>query len=123
MPHTVTIDDSGACFPCCEGSNVLAAMERVHRHDIPVGCRNGGCGACKVRVRSGPYETRKMNRAVISEQDEREGCVLACRTYPRGDICVQVLGRFWQAASPRTTMPFDFGFSGAASSSQPDKER
>ncbi len=125
MTHMVTIDGKGECFPCSKDMNVLAAMERSRCQGIPVGCRNGGCGACKVRVCSGHYETRKMNRAVLSEQEEREGCVLACRTYPREDIRVQVLGRVWQQAKPQATTSFSFGFSGAASDfsvSQPDKE-
>ncbi len=94
--HLVTIAATGRSFRCAEDSHVLAAMEQSSCRDIPVGCRNGGCGACKVRVTSGRYHTGKMNRAVISAQDEAESRVLACKTYPQGDLTVEVLGRVWQ---------------------------
>jgi ferredoxin len=122
ISHTVTIDGAAACFPCREDTNVLAAMERTLCRAIPVGCRNGGCGACKVRVTRGAYETRKMNRAVVSLEEEQQGCVLACRTYPRGDLQLQVLGRAWPGARPASTTPFGFGFARTAPTSPPDQE-
>ena len=82
----ITIDNSGEVFRCAADTNVLEAMEAALCKGIPVGCRNGGCGACKARVIDGPYVTRKMNRAVLSEEEQSQGYVLACRTYPRGDL-------------------------------------
>jgi ferredoxin len=110
MAHQVTIHNTGEAFHCAEGVHVLAAMELARCHGIPVGCRNGGCGACKVRITTGRFQTRKMNRAVISVQEEAEGCVLACKTYPLGDIAVQVLGRAWQASTSARNATFTFGF-------------
>ncbi len=98
--HRVRIEGSGEAFGCREDVNLLAAMEAARCTGIPVGCRNGGCGACRVRVTAGDYATRKMNRAVITEADEAAGCLLACRTYPRGDLTVQALGRAWRPARP-----------------------
>jgi ferredoxin len=121
--HRVTIDGKGESFVCAENVNILEAMERTSLcRAIPVGCRNGGCGACKVRVTSGRYETRKMNRAVVSLEEEHGGCVLACKTFPRGDISVQVLGRVWQPSRPQPNASFSFGFAGTTATSQPDKE-
>ena len=122
MPHTVIIDNTGESFRCAEDVHVLAAMEHACCHGIPVGCRNGGCGACKVRISSGRFETRKMNRAVVSAADEADGCALACKTYPRGDITVHALGRVWQSATPTRNASFSFGFSWTTTTSQPDKE-
>ena len=106
-----------------QGVHVLAAMEQACCHGIPVGCRNGGCGACKVRITVGRYHTRKMNRAVVSVAEEADGCVLACKTYPRGQLVVHALGRVWQHATPTATTSFSFGFATTTSTShQPDKE-
>jgi ferredoxin len=88
MRYQVTIDNTGETFRCDDEVNVLAAMEQACCHGIPVGCRNGGCGACKVRITSGSFHTRKMNRAVVSAAEESDGCVLACKTYPRSGPCV-----------------------------------
>jgi ferredoxin len=122
MAHQVTIHNTGEVFGCADDVHVLAAMELARCHGIPVGCRNGGCGACKVRITSGRFQTRKMNRAVVSAQEEAEGCVLACKTYPLGDIAVQVLGRVWQAAAPSRSATFSFGFTAPHPEIQPDKE-
>jgi len=102
MPHhTVTLEHSGETFACASDQDLLTAMRASVCRGIPVGCCNGGCGACRVRVISGTYVTRKMSRAVISESDEASQCVLACRTYPHSDVQLQVLGRKWPA--PRET--------------------
>lgn len=122
MIHRITIPGTAESFACAEDVHVLEAMEMARCHGIPVGCRNGGCGACKVRVTEGRYTTRKMNRAVVSEQEQADGCVLACRTYPRDDLVVQVLGRVWQHAVPPASASFSFGFGAARSSITPDKE-
>ena len=122
MAHQVTIANTGEVFRCAEDVHVLAAMERACCHGIPVGCRNGGCGACKVRITAGSYQTRKMNRAVITAAEEADGCVLACKTYPRSDIAVQVLGRVWQAPKLSPNTSFSVGFAWTTSISQPDKE-
>ena len=122
MAHQVIIHDTGEVFRCADDVHVLAAMELARCHGIPVGCRNGGCGACKIRVTSGRFQTRKMNRAVVSTQEEADGCVLACKTYPLGDIAVQVLGRVWQSANISVSATFSFGFSAPHQEIQPKKE-
>ena len=124
MQHQVTITNTGEVFRCAAEVNLLAAMEQACCHGIPVGCRNGGCGACKISVASGRYDTRKMNRAVISAAEEASGCALACKTYPQGDIAVTALGRVWQttqqAGKPAINAPFSFGFAKTAPISQPE---
>ena len=122
MTVLVTIENTGETFRRGDEINVLAAMEQACCHGIPVGCRNGGCGACKVRITSGNFHTRKMNRAVVSAAEEADGCVLACKTYPHSDIGVQALGRVWQGAKPSQSTSFSFGFARTMPIPQPDKE-
>ena len=122
MIHRISIDSTGESFACAENVHLLEAMEMARCHGIPVGCRNGGCGACKVRVTAGSYQTRKMNRAVLSAAEEAEGCVLACKTYPRGDLAVHVLGRVLQAPKLSPGTSISVGFTWTTSISQLDKE-
>jgi ferredoxin len=122
MSFTVTVESSGEQFHCDADTNVLAAMEHACCHGIPVGCRNGGCGACKVRITAGRYVTKKMNRAVVSAEEEARGCVLACKTYPQSDLSVNVLGRTWRAVTEHGGAAFSFTFTTTAQVSQPDKE-
>ena len=89
----ITLADSGTCFPCKDGQTVLAAMEKLGRRDIPVGCRGGGCGICRVQVVDGVhYRTQKMSRAQISADDIAAGICLACKLIPEGDLVVRSLG-------------------------------
>ncbi len=122
MPFQVTIENTGETFRCSEEVNVLQAMEHSRCNGIPVGCRNGGCGACKVRVTEGHYVSRKMNRAVVSADEEAQGCVLACRLYPQGDINVKAMGRAWGAAKVHKSVSFSLDFARPAQVFQPDKE-
>lgn len=89
----ITLADSGASFPCKDGQNVLAAMERLGRRGIPVGCRGGGCGICRVQVVGGArYRTQKMSRAQVSEADQAAGICLACKLIPEGDLTLRAIG-------------------------------
>ena len=89
---SVLIEDSGETVLCETRDNVLRAMEALGRRGIPVGCRGGGCGVCKVQVLSGSYTKRVMSREYVSEQDEVKGCVLACRVRPTNEITLRVIG-------------------------------
>lgn len=82
MPQ-ISMLDTGESYHCGEGETVLAGMERIGRRGIPVGCRGGGCGICKIRVISGDYQGRKMSRAFVSQEEEEAGYVLACRIVPK----------------------------------------
>ena len=97
MSFTISIEGTGDNFECCEGQNVLAAMERLGRKGIPVGCRGGGCGVCRVQVlmdsdTEKKYRTLKMSKAQVSEQDAVAGIALACKLVPEGDLLVRPLG-------------------------------
>ena len=93
MIYAITIAGSGECFPCRDDQNVLAAMERLGRKSIPVGCRGGGCGVCRVQVvNGGRYRTLKMSRAQVSTDDEAAGICLACKLMPLTDLTVRPLG-------------------------------
>lgn len=83
----VTVSGCGNFF--CKGSeSVLAAMARQGLKAVPVGCRGGGCGVCRVRVLSGGYASGKIARRHLAETEEREGYALACRLYPHSDLLV-----------------------------------
>ena len=69
-------------------------MLRLGRKGIPVGCVNGGCGVCKVRVVSGQVRPLgPVSRAHVSADEEAAGITLACRVAPVTDVTLQVLGK------------------------------
>ena len=95
--YRIHIENSGEDFACASDLSLLRGMEVLGRRGIPVGCRGGGCGVCKVHIDAGSYEARKMSRACISAEEEASGVVLACRVYPRGEMSVTVVGKMCKA--------------------------
>ena len=94
ISYEITVADSGECFSCRDGQNVLLAMERLGRQGIPVGCRGGGCGICRVQVLGeGRYRTMKMSRAQVTAADQAKGICLACKLIPEGDLELRALGQ------------------------------
>lgn len=86
--HRISVQGGGS-FGCSEAERILIAMERAGQNGIPVGCRGGGCGICRVRVLEGEYTTGKMSSVHVSAEDLRQNCVLACRLYPRSDMVLK----------------------------------
>ncbi|MGB0713665.1 MAG: 2Fe-2S iron-sulfur cluster-binding protein [Gammaproteobacteria bacterium] len=84
-------------YLCSDQQTLLAGMERLGKRGIPVGCRGGGCGVCKVHISTGDYRCKKMSRAHVTEQEEAEGYVLACRCLPESDIRMDVIGNMKKA--------------------------
>lgn len=93
----ITIEEGVASFACPAECNVLKAMERLGRKGIPVGCRGGGCGVCRVQVLSGAYSVGKMSREQVSMDDERQGVCLACKLFPQADLRLKILGKMRKA--------------------------
>tara|TARA_B110000503_G_scaffold142379_1_gene238973 strand:+ start:1119 stop:1346 length:228 start_codon:yes stop_codon:yes gene_type:complete len=75
-------------------------MQQLGKKGIPVGCRSGGCGVCKVQITSGEYQAKKMSRDHVSEQEEENGIALACRVSPLSNIQLQVLGHLKNVVTP-----------------------
>ncbi len=82
----MTMAGSDLSFACRPGQSLLTAMIMAGRTGIKVGCRSGGCGVCRVKIVAGRYASEKMTRSRISEADEAEGIVLACRIQPASDL-------------------------------------
>lgn len=103
----VLIEDTGEHYPCSDARSLLEGMVALDRKGIPLGCRNGGCGVCKVAILSGEFVTRVMSRAHVSEDEERAGTVLACRVRPASDIRLAVVGGMKKGVcrAPRSVEP------------------
>ena len=86
------LEDTRQQYPRPDSRSVLEGMEALGKKGIPVGCRQGGCGVCKVRILEGQYVRRVMSRAHVSAEEEAAGCALSCRIYPSSDLRLQVLG-------------------------------
>lgn len=103
---TVTIDQTGETYPCSLDESLLKGMLQIGRKGIPVGCVNGGCGVCKVRILSGAVRVLgPISRAHVTSEDEARGCTLACRVAPQQAVRLEVLGPLEKPFSKRPVEP------------------
>lgn len=103
---TVTIDQTGETYPCAPEESLLKGMLRLGRKGIPVGCVNGGCGVCKVRILSGEVRVLgPISRAHVTSEDEAQGYTLACRVAPRQAVRLEVVGPLEKPFSKKPTEP------------------
>ncbi len=72
-----------------DGALLIAPFVGQLHPAIPVGCRGGGCGVCRVQVLEGEYEPKRMSRRFVSEDDARAHVVLACRVVVTDDLVVR----------------------------------
>lgn len=94
----VTVEGTSGESRCSVEERVLVALERAQGlgrikglpRRLPVGCRRGGCGICRVRVLSGEFEHSPMSHAHISNDDLAGGVVLACSIYPLSDLSLRL---------------------------------
>ena len=89
----VCIAQTGETYACAADESLLRGMLRLGRKGIPVGCVNGGCGVCKVRIVDGSVTALgPVSRAHVSADEERAGVTLACRVAPASAVTLEVAG-------------------------------
>ena len=87
--HRISVQGSSVQFPCAGDETIFAAMLRNRQGPVSYGCSGGGCGVCRMRIVSGPYEAIKnMSRAHVIEEEQQRGVVLLCCVQPRGDVVI-----------------------------------
>lgn len=80
---------SGETIAAFPHFSLLDNLKKGGIHIIaPCGGGNGICGRCKVIVKEGEYRTRLAEK--LSEKEIAEGYVVACQTYAKGDLRVEV---------------------------------
>lgn len=97
--YQVSFEGEGRNFTVAAGRSLLASLVAKGIDILSVGCRNGGCGICRVQILEGLFTPMPMNRSRISAADEASGIVLACRIIPLSNLRIEplppaVVGRF-----------------------------
>lgn len=85
-PIVATDAERGSEIIVTADQSLLNAIERFEPSSVAVGCRNGGCGLCRVQLLAGSVRLGKMSRRFVSIEMERERFALACRVYPQTNI-------------------------------------
>ncbi|XZG71910.1 CDP-6-deoxy-delta-3,4-glucoseen reductase [Chitinibacteraceae bacterium HSL-7] len=71
-----------------EGETILAAALRSG-FNMPYGCKNGACGACKGQVIEGEVEHGQHAESALSQAERARGLALYCCATPKGDVRVE----------------------------------
>lgn len=104
----VRVAQTGETYACATDESLLRGMLRLGRRGIPVGCINGGCGVCKVRIVEGRVQALgPVSRAHVSADEESAGVTLACRVAPSCAVTLEVAGKLQRPFSREcaTTAP------------------
>lgn len=76
-------------FECAEDENILAAALRQNVN-LLCQCRKAFCGSCKAKCTEGDYELgERINIQVLPPNEEEEGIVVTCDTFPRSDLTLE----------------------------------
>lgn len=104
MSYRITIQPSGRQFHADAGQVILsAAIEQGI--NLPYGCRDGACGACKCLKLAGDIEVQPGQEKALNAREFAEGYVLTCRSIARSDVVLESVQVTAEDALPVKKMP------------------
>lgn len=104
MSFQVTIQPSGHTFTTRSDETILSAALEAG-FNLPYGCRNGACGACKGRVLEGTVDHASYQTDALSEKDLADGLALFCCAKPQTDVVIECREVGLKAAILPKTLP------------------
>lgn len=103
MDYRVVVKGSGHQFAVAPDESILEAALR-QGVNLPYGCRNGACGACKAEVTAGSVDLDGAELSALGEDERAQGFALLCCARPLSDVEI-VSREFAAAAIPARTLP------------------
>ena len=88
MSHQVTIQPSGHVYSVPDQETFLGAAIDAGLN-LPYGCRNGACGACKGKVLSGEVDYGNYQATALSDAEKESGLALFCCAKPLTDAVIE----------------------------------
>lgn len=86
----IETEDGETCsFECGPTEDVISAGLR-QSVILLASCRAGGCATCKADCTDGDYELIDVKVQALPPDEEEDGKVLLCRTFPRSDLRIVV---------------------------------
>ncbi len=85
----LTQDGESVHIECGADEDVISAGLR---QDVILmsSCREGGCATCKSQCTDGDYELVRCSVQALPPEEEEEGFVLLCRTFPLSNLTLEV---------------------------------
>lgn len=88
MSHQVTLQPSGHSFAVADNETVLTAAIDAG-YNLPYGCRNGACGACKSQIIKGEVDHGEYQSSALSDAEKQAGQALLCCAEPLDDLVIE----------------------------------
>lgn len=70
--------------------DTILSVGLAHNLNLPHGCKNGKCGACKCKVVSGNIQLDDYNNNVLTEEEISQGYTLLCKAHPLGNVVLDI---------------------------------
>ncbi|MFC8830412.1 benzoate 1,2-dioxygenase electron transfer component BenC [Streptomyces sp. NPDC057137] len=92
MAHQVALsfEDGITRFVRCDADETVAEASYKARINIPLDCRDGACGTCKVFCESGSYDGGDYIDEALTEDEASQGYALPCQMMPHSDLVLRV---------------------------------
>lgn len=81
----ITIKPENIIINSNEPNNVLEIAIK-NNINLPYGCKNGLCGACKCKVIAGDFKLENYNERVLTNEELEQGYTLLCKTITQSDL-------------------------------------
>jgi CDP-4-dehydro-6-deoxyglucose reductase len=88
MAHQVTLQPSGHQFTVAAGATILEAALDAGIN-LPYGCKNGACGACKGKVVAGEVDHGAAQDQALPATERTAGMALFCCAKPQSDLTLE----------------------------------
>lgn len=89
MAYQVTLQPSGHQFSVADDKTLLEAGLDAG-FNLPYGCKNGACGACKGKVLAGSVDHGASQDHALSADERAAGMALFCSAKPTSDVTLEV---------------------------------
>jgi CDP-4-dehydro-6-deoxyglucose reductase len=89
MAYQVTLQPSGHDFSVAGETTLLEAALDAGIN-LPYGCKNGACGACKGKVLAGQVDYGAAQDSALSDDERVAGMALFCCAKPLSDLTLEV---------------------------------
>lgn len=104
VTYRVTLRPSGHQFSVAPDQTLLdAGLDAAF--NLPYGCKDGACGACKGRVVDGTVDLGAAQEGALSQQERDEGYALFCCAKPQSDLVLEIREASAAQDIPVKTMP------------------
>ncbi len=86
----LNFEDGVTRFIACPPTDTVADASYRAGINIPLDCRDGACGTCKLFCESGEYDGGSYIEDALTDEEAAQGFALACQMRPRSDLVLRL---------------------------------